>query len=158
MQRQLIKHDDCSNSISRSSASVLFSLQHARLPHGFSAAARQVQHPTRGLFLRSYLCQVSRGLLPDTGSEYEGAGTVLRAANCMSTLQPRLRSSAVVPLICHLTYCEGGRPYSRCSCFVFAGGNVHDALDFLLQNFTEMNKLWVRMQHQARLYQPAVTT
>ena len=26
---------------------------------------------------------------------------------------------------------------------------MHDALDFLLQNFTEMNKLWVRMQHQA---------
>ena len=64
-------------------------------------AVPQVQHPTRGLFLRSYLCQVSRSLLPDTGSEYEGEG-----------------------------------------------GNVHDALDFLLQNFTEMNKLWVRMQHQ----------
>jgi len=27
-----------------------------------------VQHPTRGLFLRSYLCQRSRGLLPDTGT------------------------------------------------------------------------------------------
>ena len=45
--------------------------------------------------------QVSRGLLPDTGSEYEG---------------------------------EGGR--------------IGDALEFLLLNFTEMNKLWVRMQHQ----------
>jgi hypothetical protein len=28
------------------------------------------------------------------------------------------------------------------------GGNVNDALEFLLANFTEMNKLWVRMQHQ----------
>jgi Vacuolar protein sorting-associated protein 35 len=28
------------------------------------------------------------------------------------------------------------------------GGNINDALEFLLQNFTEMNKLWVRMQHQ----------
>jgi hypothetical protein len=45
--------------------------------------------------------QVSRGLLPDTGSEYEGDG-----------------------------------------------GNINDALEFLLLNFTEMNKLWVRMQHQ----------
>ena len=45
--------------------------------------------------------QVSRGLLPDTGSEYEGDG-----------------------------------------------GNISDALEFLLLNFTEMNKLWVRMQHQ----------
>lgn len=45
--------------------------------------------------------QVSRGLLPDTGSAYEGDG-----------------------------------------------GTIHDALEFLLLNFTEMNKLWVRMQHQ----------
>ena len=28
------------------------------------------------------------------------------------------------------------------------GGNVIDALEFLLVNFAEMNKLWVRMQHQ----------
>ncbi|BDA44236.1 probable vacuolar protein sorting-associated protein 35 [Coccomyxa sp. Obi] len=45
--------------------------------------------------------EVSRGLLPDTGSEYEGDG-----------------------------------------------GDINDALEFLLLNFTEMNKLWVRMQHQ----------
>lgn len=28
------------------------------------------------------------------------------------------------------------------------GGGVRDAIDFVLQNFGEMNKLWVRMQHQ----------
>ncbi|KAG0562429.1 hypothetical protein KC19_9G145400 [Ceratodon purpureus] len=28
------------------------------------------------------------------------------------------------------------------------GGSVMDAVEFVLQNFTEMNKLWVRMQHQ----------
>jgi vacuolar protein sorting-associated protein 35 len=28
------------------------------------------------------------------------------------------------------------------------GGNVGDAVDFILTNFIEMNKLWVRMQHQ----------
>ncbi|XP_051140548.1 vacuolar protein sorting-associated protein 35A-like isoform X2 [Andrographis paniculata] len=61
---------------------------------------RGIQHPLRGLFLRSYLSQVSRDKLPDIGSEYEGdADTVM------------------------------------------------DAVDFVLQNFTEMNKLWVRMQH-----------
>lgn len=27
---------------------------------------------------------------------------------------------------------------------------VMDAVEFVLQNFTEMNKLWVRMQHQVR--------
>jgi vacuolar protein sorting-associated protein 35 len=61
-----------------------------------------VQHPTRGLFLRAYLVQVCRGLLPDTGSPYEGP----------------------------------------------EGGDVIDAIEFLLSNFTEMNKLWVRMKHQ----------
>ncbi|GAA0154252.1 membrane traffic protein [Lithospermum erythrorhizon] len=62
---------------------------------------RGIQHPLRGLFLRSYLSQVSRDKLPDIGSEYEGDENT-----------------------------------------------VMDAIEFVLQNFTEMNKLWVRMQHQ----------
>ena len=28
------------------------------------------------------------------------------------------------------------------------GGTVRDAVSFILLNFSEMNKLWVRMQHQ----------
>lgn len=31
---------------------------------------KSVQYPTRGLFLRYYVCQKSRSLLPDEGSEY----------------------------------------------------------------------------------------
>ncbi|KAH8509620.1 hypothetical protein H0E87_011396 [Populus deltoides] len=62
---------------------------------------RGVQNPIRGLFLRSYLAQVSRDKLPDLGSEYEGGEDT-----------------------------------------------AMDAVEFVLQNFTEMNKLWVRMQHQ----------
>ncbi|KAK6924522.1 Vacuolar protein sorting-associated protein 35 [Dillenia turbinata] len=62
---------------------------------------RGIQHPVRGLFLRSYLAQVSRDKLPDIGSEYEGDPDI-----------------------------------------------VTDAVEFVLQNFTEMNKLWVRMHHQ----------
>lgn len=61
-----------------------------------------VQHPIRGLFLRAYLVQVCRGLLPDVGSPYAGE----------------------------------------------EGGDVVDAVEFLLANFTEMNKLWVRMKLQ----------
>ncbi|XP_042420145.1 vacuolar protein sorting-associated protein 35B-like [Zingiber officinale] len=60
-----------------------------------------IQHSVHGLFLRSYLCQISRDKLPDIGSEYEGDAET-----------------------------------------------VNDAIEFVLQNFTEMNKLWVRMQHQ----------
>ncbi|KAI3757255.1 hypothetical protein L6452_04789 [Arctium lappa] len=62
---------------------------------------RGVQNPIRGLFLRSYLAQISRDKLPDIGSDYEGDGDT-----------------------------------------------VMDAVEFVLQNFSEMNKLWVRMEHQ----------
>ena len=62
--------------------------------------AKGVQHPIHGLFLRAYLGQASKTLLPDAGSPFEGEG-----------------------------------------------GDTRDAVDFVLQNFTEMNKLWVRMQH-----------
>ncbi|XP_077302985.1 vacuolar protein sorting 35 [Arctopsyche grandis] len=62
---------------------------------------RGVQHPLRGLFLRNYLLQCTRNVLPDVPSaENEAEGT------------------------------------------------VKDAIDFVLMNFAEMNKLWVRMQHQ----------
>jgi hypothetical protein len=30
------------------------------------------------------------------------------------------------------------------------GGNVQDAYEFILQNFAEANRLWVRMQNQVR--------
>eukprot|EP00735_Rhodelphis_limneticus_P007484 TRINITY_DN2003_c0_g1::TRINITY_DN2003_c0_g1_i1::g.21885::m.21885 TRINITY_DN2003_c0_g1::TRINITY_DN2003_c0_g1_i1::g.21885 ORF type:complete len:790 (+),score=289.63,sp/F4I0P8/VP35B_ARATH/49.30/0.0,Vps35/PF03635.12/1e-271,LOH1CR12/PF10158.4/2,LOH1CR12/PF10158.4/1.4e+02 TRINITY_DN2003_c0_g1_i1:43-2370(+) len=66
--------------------------------------SKGVQHPQRGLFLRTYLSQMAKDKLPDTGSEYEGEG-----------------------------------------------GSVVDSVDFVLTNFTEMNKLWVRMQHQGPL-------
>lgn len=33
-----------------------------------------VQHPTRGLFLRAFLSQMTKDKLPDLGSEYEGDG------------------------------------------------------------------------------------
>jgi vacuolar protein sorting-associated protein 35 len=62
---------------------------------------RGVQHPLRGLFLRNYLLQCTRNILPD----------VVEAIDENE-------------------------------------GNVIDAIDFVLVNFAEMNKLWVRMQHQ----------
>ncbi|XP_065347239.1 vacuolar protein sorting-associated protein 35 isoform X1 [Cloeon dipterum] len=62
---------------------------------------RGVQHPLRGLFLRNYLLQCTRNILPDTvEAEDENEGT------------------------------------------------VKDSIEFVQSNFAEMNKLWVRMQHQ----------
>lgn len=62
---------------------------------------RGVQHPLRGLFLRNYLLQCTRNVLPD----------VVEATDEQE-------------------------------------GTVYDSIDFILMNFAEMNKLWVRMQHQ----------
>lgn len=63
---------------------------------------RGVQHPLRGLFLRNYLLQCTRNVLPDS---------------------PDIESEN-------------------------PEGTVRDSVDFVLMNFAEMNKLWVRMQHQ----------
>ncbi|XP_041375547.1 vacuolar protein sorting-associated protein 35-like isoform X2 [Gigantopelta aegis] len=65
---------------------------------------RGVQHPLRGLFLRNYLLQCTKNVLPDAEEEASSGE------------------------------CESG--------------TVHDSIDFILLNFSEMNKLWVRMQHQ----------
>lgn len=62
-----------------------------------------VQHPIRGLFLRAYLVQQCRGLLPDD-----------------------------------------------------EGRSVDDSIRFLLENFIEMNKLWVRMRRQGDMDERAV--
>ncbi|XP_055340914.1 vacuolar protein sorting-associated protein 35-like [Paramacrobiotus metropolitanus] len=70
---------------------------------------RGVQHPLRGLFLRNYLLQETKHVLPD----------VLEAP------------TETAP---------DGSPISS--------GTVSDSVDFVLTNFAEMNKLWVRMQHQ----------
>ncbi|XP_035219930.1 vacuolar protein sorting-associated protein 35-like isoform X2 [Stegodyphus dumicola] len=64
---------------------------------------RGVQHPLRGLFLRNYLLQCTRNILPDVDENDSNAETI---------------------------------------------GTVKDSVDFILLNFAEMNKLWVRMQHQ----------
>jgi vacuolar protein sorting-associated protein 35 len=47
----------------------------------------------------------------------------------------------------------GGDKFYRAITFIFFRndyeyGTVLDSIDFILLNFSEMNKLWVRMQHQ----------
>lgn len=70
---------------------------------------RGVQHPLRGLFLRNYLLQSCRNVLPDVDQE-------------------EVKGQA-----------DAKEEHS---------GTVQDSIDFILLNFAEMNKLWVRMQHQ----------
>ncbi|CAB3405156.1 unnamed protein product [Caenorhabditis bovis] len=79
---------------------------------------RGVQHPLRGLFLRNYLLQSTRSLLPDVGDDDDDDGAVL---------------------------VEPAEANGKC---LKQDGTVADAIDFIIINFGEMNKLWVRMQHQ----------
>merc|ERR1719189_271178 len=69
---------------------------------------RGVQHPLRGLFLRNYLLQCTRNVLPDALDQ------MVQEVDSMTSLD----------------------------------GTIQDSIDFILLNFAEMNKLWVRMQHQ----------
>merc|ERR1719195_705561 len=68
---------------------------------------RGVQHPLRGLFLRNYLLQCTRNILPDAVEE------VIQSDPSQLILD----------------------------------GTIEDSIDFILLNFSEMHKLWVRMQH-----------
>merc|ERR1712223_436873 len=72
---------------------------------------RGVQHPLRGLFLRNYLLQCTRNVLPDALDEM------------VQEVHPNNMASSL-------------------------DGTIQDSIDFILLNFSEMNKLWVRMQHQ----------
>jgi hypothetical protein len=80
--------------------------------------ARGVQHPVRGLFLRTYLSQISKNLLPDTGSEYEGEGGNVQV-RALPAAQHSPRGRAVADTAPTLS-----RP--------------QDAVEFILQNFTEV--------------------
>ena len=74
--------------------------------HDLVEMCRGVQHPLRGLFLRNYLLQCTRNILPDALEDIQDPSQM--------TLD----------------------------------GTIEDSIDFILLNFSEMNKLWVRMQHQ----------
>ncbi|KAJ9119922.1 hypothetical protein QFC24_005405 [Naganishia onofrii] len=89
--------------------------------------ARGVQHPTRGLFLRHYLSGLTRDYLPVGDSD--GSVVFLRGSDSEREIASCFRSFF--------------RPFSN-----RPGGNLQDSIAFVLSNFIEMNKLWVRLQHQ----------
>jgi len=87
---------------------------------------RGVQHPLRGLFLRNYLLQCTKNVLPDAEEDISGEHVVSShaAPRAIAGLNKMVNSSDI------------------------EAGSVKDSIDFIQLNFAEMNKLWVRMQHQ----------
>jgi len=100
---------------------------------------RGVQHPLRGLFLRNYLLQCTRNVLPDAlpivqsgleGQQINSTGGGEENNDNESAQQAAAAAAAAA--------------YQQ----QMNDGTVEDSIDFILLNFAEMNKLWVRMQHQ----------
>jgi len=91
---------------------------------------RGVQHPIRGLFLRYYLSQRTKDLLPTNGLEEQDVqGGKTEAQNEANSDKEA----------------EQTKPAGAQSSL---HGDVNDSIRFIITNFIEMNKLWVRWQHQ----------
>jgi len=89
-------------------------------------AVKCVQNPVRGLFLRHYLLQAFRDKLPDTPLPVDARDD--EGGNVQPDSKPSARA---LPHVVSETEV----------------GNVKDSYEFILSNFTEMNKLWVRIQN-----------
>lgn len=87
---------------------------------------RGVQHPLRGLFLRNYLLQCTKNVLPDHEED-------------LSCGEQSIASHAAPRAIAGLNKMVNSNTEFD---------SVKDSIDFIQLNFAEMNKLWVRMQHQ----------
>lgn len=88
---------------------------------------RGVQHPLRGLFLRNYLLQCAKNVLPDVEDSLNEDVSIA--------------SHAAPRAIAGLNKMISSGPDADT-------GTVRDSIEFIQLNFAEMNKLWVRMQHQ----------
>jgi len=91
-------------------------------------AVKCVQCPLRGLFLRSYLLQALKDKLPDVPLEEKAEETFVNG-----------NDNEVTSVVDTSILSESKKTIDN--------GTVKDALDFVLSNFIEMNKLWVRVQH-----------
>lgn len=101
-----------------------------------------VQHPLRGLFLRNFLLMTCRHVLPDQPAEnlgnYEDNRKVMLMNHDGQQQQTQFVSSTLTNAITQQQNVDNK---------VADTATVMDSIDFVLTNFAEMNKLWVRMQH-----------
>mmetsp|Transcript_8088 Transcript_8088/g.20281 ORF Transcript_8088/g.20281 Transcript_8088/m.20281 type:complete len:1509 (-) Transcript_8088:100-4626(-) len=101
-------------------------------------AVKCVQNPVRGLFLRHYLLQAFRDKLPDEPIPVDQIGGPLTRGGA----NPSGERSNPVENVATPAPVE-----SNSDDTVTEKGTVKDSYKFILANFIEMNKLWVRIQH-----------
>lgn len=110
--------------------------------HDLVEMCRGVQHPLRGLFLRNYLLQETKNVLPDTKpSAAELADREQRRQVLNSSNDPEQFAQNDAEQ-------QQFHRHQNNANAADDNGSVEDSIDFILANFSEMNKLWVRMQHQ----------
>ena len=100
-------------------------------------AVKCVQNPVRGLFLRHYLLQAFRDKLPDEPISVDQIGAPLGTG----TAAPSGENSNPVENV------ATPAPVVASNIMNSEQGTVKDSYEFILANFIEMNKLWVRIQH-----------
>uniref|UniRef100_A0A915P651 Vacuolar protein sorting-associated protein 35 n=1 Tax=Meloidogyne floridensis TaxID=298350 RepID=A0A915P651_9BILA len=98
--------------------------------HDLVEMCRGVQHPLRGLFLRNYLLTSTKEFIPD------------KPPPTLSLLQNKNINSI------NEDFGDEEEKLEDVEDETTTCGDVRDAIDFIMVNFAEMNKLWVRMQHQ----------
>jgi len=113
-------------------------------------ATKCVQNPVRGLFLRHYLLQMIRDKLPDSPAE----STPLAGEAALE--EQHLVAAAAAASGdgedgSHVNPPSDAKPPSEAPppapVLEDEAGTVVDSYQFILANFIEMNKLWVRIQH-----------
>jgi vacuolar protein sorting-associated protein 35 len=100
-------------------------------------AVKCVQNPVRGLFLRHYLLQAFRDKLPDEPIPLDQIGAPLGTGSAA----PSGEGSNPVENV------STPAPVAEKAAMNNEQGTVKDSYEFILANFIEMNKLWVRIQH-----------
>ena len=107
-------------------------------------AVKCVQNPVRGLFLRHYLLQAFRDKLPDVGIPIDQIGSLIRG----TASSARVPAAPTGENVNSLENVSSPAPKLSDSVADMSDpGTVKDSYEFVLANFIEMNKLWVRIQH-----------
>ena len=109
-------------------------------------AVKCEQNPVRGLFLRYFLLTALRDKLPDTPAPHPGAPQNLAAIPSEEELEKEEENDG------DDDDDDSAANYddlhkSKKAVDVHDKGTVKDSYEFILSNFMEMNKLWVRIQH-----------
>eukprot|EP00526_Cylindrotheca_closterium_P003190 CAMPEP_0113639908 /NCGR_PEP_ID=MMETSP0017_2-20120614/20942_1 /TAXON_ID=2856 /ORGANISM="Cylindrotheca closterium" /LENGTH=1521 /DNA_ID=CAMNT_0000551157 /DNA_START=182 /DNA_END=4747 /DNA_ORIENTATION=+ /assembly_acc=CAM_ASM_000147 len=108
-------------------------------------AVKCVQNPVRGLFLRHYLLQVFKDKLPDEPIPLSQIGQPMSPlVQQQQQQQESAEAKAQDPN--QKPAAIGGPPTMAVNVQNLEKGTVKDSYRFILANFIEMNKLWVRIQ------------